>query len=661
MIEHEKQLISALLDSANAYYDINFTQNKILDSAIHRDDGTVCSIKDLEDINGKYTYLDLVKYWGDRIEPEEKVAYYDFYDVEKIKERYENGEKLITFKYWTEDSSGQPMLSVHHIRVFKDVDSDDLLGLAYLTFEKTSDDIIAEKYKEASNRVLLLENLSVNVPGGYHRCHSSEGFPLAFVSDSFLEVVGWTREQIREELDNKYLNIVAPEDREFFLGHEEELVKNGRVDLTYRIVRRDGSRRWIQDATIMMEKNGEIYYQCTLSDITDYVERLNEEKAKAEASSLAKSTFLFNASHDIRTPMNAISGYARIIAENVNNPEVVSDAVSKILQSSDMLSTLVNDVLEVSRIERGKADVEQRPLDMEEHVDKLHEMFTFEMKQADIEFVVENHIQHPLVIGDDLKLTRIAMNLLSNAKKFTPAGGKVIFGVKETDYDGESAAYTLYVKDTGIGMSREFQKRAFEQFERERSSTETGVIGSGLGLAIIKRLCELMNGEYNIESELGKGTEITVKVPLKLSKEVAATYDENIDYTLFKGKRILLVEDNEFNREIACYTLNNAGFVVEEAENGFIAVDKLLKAKPNYYDLVLMDIQMPIMNGYTATKEIRNIENKEIAAVPIIAMTANAFDEDKQKCISCGMNGHIGKPLDVEVLMKEISKILANQ
>ncbi len=515
-----------------------------------------------------------------------------------------------------------------------------------------------EQYLKASNEISLLEKLSANVPGGYHRCTTKDGFKLQFLSKSFLDAVGWTKEEIERELNNEYLNIVAPEDREFFLSHEEELQRNGRVDLVYRIRRKDGTRRWIQDATICTEYNGETVYQCTLSDITEYVEKLNAEKEKAEASSLAKSTFLFNASHDIRTPMNAIQGFARMILDNVNNPEVVEEAAQKILQSGDMLITLVNDILEISRIERGKDDVNERPLDMGIHMNKLYEMFEEEMGQAGLQFCMENEIEHTLVLGDDLKLTRIAMNLLSNAKKFTAPGGTVTFGVKESGYDGEQAVYTLFVRDTGIGMSQEFQKRAFEQFERERTSTESGVVGSGLGLAIIKRLCELMNGEYHINSELGKGTEITIAAPLKITKESVVDVEQDIDYERFSGKRILLVEDNEFNREIARYTLEGANFTVEEAENGFIAVDKLLKTEPGYYDLVLMDLQMPVMDGYTATKEIRNIENREIAEIPILAMTANAFEEDKQKCLAVGMNGHLGKPLEVDKIMRELARIL---
>ncbi len=664
MQEREKQLILALTDCAGAYYDINFTQNKILGTAIQMVDGVEYSIHEQIGMPPHCPYTDILHYWGEKMEPEERKGLYEVFDIEPVKKSYANGERLISHKYWTKNVFGNSMLAIQKMRLYEDCVTGDLLGLTYLTDCKEMDAlqerdaILEEQYQQASDTVSFLEKLSANVPGGYHRCGTTDGFKLQFVSQSFLDVVGWTREELEEELDNDYINVVAPEDRDFFMSHEPELRQNGRVDLVYRIRRRDGTRRWIQDATIRTEQNGEVFYQCTLADITEHVDKLNQEKERAEASSMAKSTFLFNASHDIRTPMNAIQGFARIIADNVDNPQIVQETIQKIMQSGDTLMTLINDILEVSRIERGKDEVEEQPLDMGVHIHKLYEMFASEMEQAELQFVVENDIEHTQVLGDDLKLTRIAMNLLSNAKKFTGVGGTVTFGVRESDYDGERAVYTLFVRDTGIGMSQEFQERAFEQFERERSSTESGIVGSGLGLAIIKRLCELMNGQYHIESELGKGTEITVKIPLKLTKEVVARQDQTVDYEKFGGKRILLVEDNEFNREIASYILENANFVVEEAENGSVAVDKLLKSTPGYYDVVLMDIQMPVMDGYTATKEIRNIEDTEIASVPIIAMTANAFEEDKQKCLSVGMNGHLGKPLDVDKLMRELAQIL---
>ncbi len=665
--EREKQLVQALLECAGVYYDINLTQNKIVGRATQIVDGKEYDVIKKIGLPQNCPYSELMKYWIEHMPEEERSGFLNYVDANNLIQRYENGERVMSHKFWTYNVEGGMMLAEQTTRLYKEHEDGDLLGIVIITNSieqyklQLKEDALAQQYKAANDKLSALEAFAATIPAGYHRCGTEDGFPLQFISDSFLDVVGYTREELKDKFDNKFYELIAPEDRDFFMSHEPILREKGRVDLAYRMVRKDGTKRWIQDATKMLEHNGEIFYQCTLSDITEYVEKLKEETAKAEESNLAKSTFLFNASHDIRTPMNAIQGFAHIIDRNADNPEIVKEAIRKIIQSAGTLMTLLNDVLELSRIERGKDEVDALPMNMEHHVCELHEMFAGEMEQAGIEFVMDNNISHPHILGDNLKLTRIAMNLLSNSKKFTPSGGKVTFGVHESGFDGEKANYTLFVRDTGIGMSKQFQQRAFQQFERERSSTESGVSGSGLGLAIIKRLTDLMGGDCNITSELGKGSELTVTVPLKIADNNRFTENQQTQHLDFSGKRILLTEDNELNREIARFILEDNNLIVDEAENGSVCVDKLLKSEAGYYDLVLMDIQMPIMDGYTATKEIRNIADKRIADIPIIAMTANAFVEDKQKCLETGMNGHIGKPIDTQKLIKELARVFAEK
>ncbi len=664
MQEREKQLIVALLNCAGVCYDINITQDRILGCPIQIIDGRPYPILEQIGKEENCSYTEIIEYWKNVMPEEECEAFLMYSDIERIKARYAAGETIQKHRFKTFDVMGNPMLAEQVIQLYEDNTTGDLLGLVYISNKneqetlREKEEMYAEKYLEALDAVLLMETVSTHIPGGYHRCSVSDGFKLEFISESFLEVVGWTRHEIENTLNNEFLNVVAPEDRDFFMSHEPMLAKDGRIDLVYRIHRSDGARRWVKDSTIRMEQGEKIFYQCTLADITDNVEMLNRERAKAEASSQAKSTFLFNTSHDIRTPMNAIQGFARMISENYDQPEFVKETVQKIMQSSDTLMKLLNDVLELSRIEQGKDNIDEQPLNMEEHVEKLYEMFAVEMKDAEINFVMENDIKHPYVLGDNLKLSRIALNLLSNAKKFTPKNGTVTFGVKEVGMKDGRAVYRLSVKDTGIGMSKDFQSRAFEQFERARSSTESGVVGSGLGLAITKKLCDLMGGEYQLVSDLGKGTEITVAVPLTLAKEHASLEEEELTSKDFSGKRVLLVEDNDFNREIARYILEGMNMVVEEAENGSICVNKMLQAEPGYYDLVLMDVQMPVMDGLKATREIRNISDEAKASTPIIAMTANAFVEDQQKCLEAGMNAHLSKPLEIEALLETFADIL---
>ncbi len=519
---------------------------------------------------------------------------------------------------------------------------------------------LEKQYAAAANRQEFLELMAINLPGGYHRCTTDHTFRLTFISNSFTQVTGYTMEQLLSELGGSYMGIVAPEDKEYFLSLAPQLEQDGYINCGYRILRRDGSIRWVKDTTQYVERYGEQFYQCALMDITEQIEEIESAKQAAEASSHAKSTFLFNISHDIRTPMNAIKGFSHIIEENADDPAAVRDAIGKINQASDSLMMLMNDVLDISRIERGKEELNLQPIDLQAHGINLYEMFAAEMEAAGINFVVEGEMLTDYIYCDHLKLTRIMMNMLSNAKKFTPAGGTVVFGGIRLYSDEKSCTYRFFVRDTGIGMSREFLDRAFEQFERERTSTESGVSGSGLGLAIIKMMVDLMDGTVDIQSEPGKGTEISVTLTFELADREQLR-DEKANGLVapdMSGKRLLLVEDNEFNREIARYILEGMQFVVDEAENGAVCIEKLIASPPDFYDLILMDIQMPIMDGYAATIEIRGMADKKIAAIPIVAMTANAFEEDRRKCREVGMNDHIGKPIEVDALMKTLNTIL---
>ncbi len=385
-----------------------------------------------------------------------------------------------------------------------------------------------------------------------------------------------------------------------------------------------------------------------------------EALKKAEASSRAKSTFLFNASHDIRTPMNAIKGFTKIIGENPDDTELVMSCVKKIETSSGTLMELLNNVLELSKIESGKDVQEIKRVNLNDFADKMYVMFAQEMSESGINFVNESDITDNIVLADELKCTRIVMNMLGNARKFTPEGGSVTFGIKQqAAAENGRAEYYFYVKDTGIGMSKEFLERAFEQFETERTSTISKSSGSGLGLAIIKRLVEQLDGECKLESEQGKGTEIGARLTLEITEGCEEQRNEAVGQgAVFSGKRVLMVEDNEFNREIARYILEDSGIIVEEAEDGVIALEKLRENAAGYFDFVLMDIQMPNMDGYETTREIRQMTEPEVSDIPIIAMTANAFREDVDKCFDVGMNAHIPKPFDADKLFDELARLI---
>lgn len=486
---------------------------------------------------------------------------------------------------------------------------------------------------------------------------------------------GMKDEGVFDELITFGVNNVPEEYKELFYNHfsREALLKafaEGKKDvyLEYKHLGDDGEAYWVYTHVLLVENslNNDVMEITLTHNIDERYRRETEQKEMmenavraAEAANNAKSEFLSRMSHDIRTPMNAIQGFVQILKRNVHDEKVILEVIDKIERSSDTLSKLLGDVLELSRIESGKVDVNYSILDLEEYAQRLRNMFEHELTNNQIEFVLESDIKKPFVWVDELKLTQICMNMLSNAKKFTPSGGKITFSIHQSR--SEIAGYAMYrftVKDTGIGMSEEFQKRAFEQFEREKSATDSGIMGSGLGMAIIKKMTELMGGRCELHSELGKGTEVSVVLRLQIATN--ARKKKNKDYTKidFAGKRILLAEDNDFNREIAHFVLSDMGFEVEDAEDGSVAVDKVLNAPEEHYDLILMDIQMPNMDGYTATREIRRIPREKIAKLPIIAMTANAFQEDEDKCMEAGMDGHVAKPIDANVLVEKLLKVL---
>ncbi len=376
-----------------------------------------------------------------------------------------------------------------------------------------------------------------------------------------------------------------------------------------------------------------------------------------------KHAFLLNMSHDIRTPMNAIIGFADMIAKNPGDEELVIRAIDKVKRSSEVLMKLLGEVLELSHMENGEVEVEVSELDLKQFATQIRDVYELDMQKAGLNFVVSCEVQEKNVLADKGKLTQICMNLLSNAKKFTLPGGMVTFGIWQNgEMVNETLPCRICVKDTGIGMSEEFQKHVFELFEREQDSTNSGVEGCGIGLTIIQKLTRLMGGTITVHSVLGQGTEFVIDLKLEVVSEESEKYfienENSITTDCFRGKRVLIVEDNELNREITSELLKDEGFLIEEATNGVEAIDKVIHSKSGYFDLILMDIQMPVMDGYKATREIRRMKESALAGIPIVAMTANTFEEDKKKCFAAGMNGHIEKPINRQIIRNTLANIL---
>ena len=404
------------------------------------------------------------------------------------------------------------------------------------------------------------------------------------------------------------------------------------------------------------------------SDTQKLNDKLEIALKKTEDASLAKTRFLNNMSHDIRTPMNAILGYAQLMEDELNEKDLpkASGYLEKLQQSGNLLLSIINNVLDMARIESGRMEIDENYGRIEDIRQTLFEIFEDEAEKKNLALHYTISVEHEHILTDVTKVKEILVNILSNAIKYTPSGGSVMINIDELacDEPGYMIARTR-VSDTGIGMSQEYLTKIFDAFTRERNTTKSKIAGSGLGMSIVKKYVDLLGGTIDVESELGKGSTFTVTLKHRIADE-SYYVNKHIEEPgtgseILEGRNILLAEDNDLNAEIAEAILERAGLKIERVENGIQCVDRIMEMPAGTYDMILMDIQMPKMNGYKATQTIRHLPDKDKACIPIIAMTANAFEEDKREAIAAGMNAHIAKPIQVDNMLSILSEIIRQQ
>ena len=807
----------ALSASAGAYYNINITRNLVPGTMYQVIDDVEYSINKAIGFPEDCKYWDVIQYWGNQLAQELQPAYFAFFDTDHLTQCFENGEDHVFHRYWTKDTLGNPMLAEQHVVMYRDLVSGDLLAITYVLDHTKLEKLNS---REAEQRRLLeedmkkIEGLASQYSALYYinfdtkeyiRYDSSGAVPREIGehydqnADSFFEVykkniLEYTHPDYRDEM-LRYANE----------GYVREVLRDKkRHSCKFLHMGKNGGYIWLELVLIKFagadEEMSSIAFAFLNVDEEEQ-EKVAQKKAlvdalaAAEHANRAKTAFLNNMSHDIRTPMNAIIGYTALAASHLDNVETIKDYLNKIAVSSSHLLSLINDVLDMSRIESGRVKIEEKEVHLP---DVLHDLRTIiqsniAAKQQDL-FIDTQDILHEDIITDKLRLNQVLLNIAGNAIKFTPVGGTIsIRALEKPCALSGYATFEFRIKDNGIGMSEEFQKHIFESFTRGQTATVSGIQGTGLGMAITKNILDMMGGTIRVRSEEGKGSEFVVVLDCKLSDTVVKyepipelqgaralvadddtdtcmsvskmlrqigmradwtvsgkeavvrakeAYEERdefkayiIDWLMpdmngvetvrrirkvigdstpiiiltaydwsdieqeareagvtafvmkplfmselrevltrpvrterkeeivtepidFAGKRILLVEDNELNQEIAAEILKEAGFLVDVADDGIIAVEKMESAASDCYDLILMDVQMPRMNGFAATREIRRLSDNKKANIPIIAMTANAFDEDKKLAFEAGMNGFVAKPIHIQALMNTLASIL---
>lgn len=519
--------------------------------------------------------------------------------------------------------------------------------------------------------------------------HAYSFILLIDIKKNTLEVVksadvagpNYRKKNLTNELQKEYIDsMIAPSFQKSYLEFTDMDTMESRLKEhdSLSCISQTIKGAWIRSMIVPQkydEKGNLSTVLLAISDVTEEKEHeLEQDKiirkalVSAEHANRAKTAFLNNMSHDIRTPMNAIIGFTSLAAEHLDDREIIRDYLGKISTSGKHLLSLINDVLDMSRIESGSVKIEKTNIHLSDILEDLKTIILESVHAKQQKLLIKmQDVVHEDIITDKLRLTQVLLNIISNAVKFTPIGGTIQILVEEKISQKVGyAVYSFCIKDNGIGMSKEFQEHVFDSFAREHTVTESGITGTGLGMAITKNIVDLMGGTIHLTSKQGEGSEFIVTLECELAdkkvqdKQSSCPKAEkkHLDYS---GKKVLLVEDNELNREIATEILKSLGMKVDYAADGMEAVEIMSSEAGNQYDMIFMDIQMPKMDGYTATREIRTLKDTKKANVPIIAMTANAFDEDRKKAIKAGMNGHIAKPIDVNVILQNLDRIFGQK
>ena len=669
---------------ADGYCVINLSKNIVRGSMHQVVDGKVYNLNEQLGMPENSNLQILVDAWALTIPEEGREDFLKEFNRERLLNRFENGERHISFRYWTRTATFEPMLAEDHMALYRDKETGDIIAVNYV-LDRTEHYRLKEKEQalEKSNReyaklleeekkhTALIEELTkklqsqlelfaVSIPGGVKISNDDPEYSFKYVSEQFANMLGYkTPKELIEASSGSILGLAHPDDIE--VGLEDALNQYTHSDhyaTIYRIRCKDGTYKYIEDrGQKVVKEDGTIEHWNLMLDKNDFMHKSIELESEKKANK-SKSDFLSRMSHDMRTPLNGIIGLLQIAERHFDDKDLLLESHKKMQVAANYLLSLINDVLQMSKIEDGNVPLTKDIIDFSELTKDILVIIEQRAKERGIkmQFNAKNDIRYPFVYGSPVHLRQIFFNIYGNCIKYNHIGGSIVTTSDYTETDDGVVMYEWTITDTGIGMSKEYKEHIFEPFSQERQYIGSAHHGIGLGMSIVKGLIEKMGGSIEVESEEGVGSTFIIKIPFKIASTPDKVNKQTSELKI-DGLNLLLVEDNELNAEIAETLLSDEGAAVTVAKDGSQAVN-IFKEKPEgSFDAILMDIMMPVMDGLTATKKIRTLNHPDAKKIPIIAMTANAFKEDKEKCLAAGMNAHLAKPIEIE----NVKKVLCEQ
>ena len=669
---------------ADGYCVINLSKNIVRGSMHQVVDGKVYNLNEQLGMPENSNLQILVDAWALTIPEEGREDFLKEFNRERLLNRFENGERHISFRYWTRTATFEPMLAEDHMALYRDKETGDIIAVNYVldrtehyrlkekeqALEKSNKEY-AKLLEEEKKHTALIEELTkklqsqlelfaVSIPGGVKISNDDPEYSFKYVSEQFANMLGYkTPKELMEASSGSILGLAHPDDIEVGLADAlNQYTNSDHYATIYRIRCKDGTYKYIEDrGQKVVKEDGTIEHWNLMLDKNDFMHKSIELESEKKANK-SKSDFLSRMSHDMRTPLNGIIGLLQIAERHFDDKDLLLESHKKMQVAANYLLSLINDVLQMSKIEDGNVPLTKDIIDFSELTKDIIDIIEQRAKERGIkmQFNAKNDIRYPFVYGSPVHLRQIFFNIYGNCIKYNHIGGSIVTTSDYTETDDGVVMYEWTITDTGIGMSKEYKEHIFEPFSQERQYIGSAHHGIGLGMSIVKGLIEKMGGSIEVESEEGVGSTFIIKIPFKIASTPDKVNKQTSELKI-DGLNLLLVEDNELNAEIAETLLSDEGAAVTVAKDGSQAVN-IFKEKPEgSFDAILMDIMMPVMDGLTATKKIRTLNHPDAKKIPIIAMTANAFKEDKEKCLAAGMNAHLAKPIEIE----NVKKVLCEQ